>query len=592
MTAVLVTLGILQYRWAGAVSEAASVSMQASLQSSVWGFRQELHRDLAALCPPVRNVPSPDNLAEQLSEFEATAEHGDLVAQTYWWRDVGGKHPQLQRFDPAGRKFVAAEWPAELVPLSQWIEQMPTMLMGPQREPRLEEPRDRSRRPHFVRAAQSVCMVDESTPAIARHLPVTGDPAKSPQDWLVVTLDRHALTTKLLPELATRFFSGTNGLDFDVAVVNGGDGSQLLYTSDAAFKPHAQPPDAEVPLFGFFPLLGGRPGAVLMPAPPRTSDSGPTPDHEEQHPAILKSTADTREWLLVVRHRNGSLEQTVARARSRNLTVSFGILLLLAATMALILRTTHRAQRLARLQMDFVAGVSHELRTPLSVIASAADNLADGIVTPGPQIARYGTAIKEQAEQLKQLVEQILLFAATRDGQYRYNLRPVTTQEVIEHALGHTAQLVRAAGVEVETVIAPDAPPVMADLSAISQCLQNLIINAVKYGGEQRWVGITAKPAEGPRGREVAISVADKGLGIRGRDLDRVFEPFYRGDEAVSAQIHGTGLGLTLARSIAEAMGGSITVSSEREQGTTFTLHLPATDALSEADTALTAVEK
>src|SRR5579859_2172338 len=248
MMAVLVTLGILQYRWSGAVSEAASVRMQANLQSSVWEYRQELHRDLAALCPPVRNVPSSDDLAAQLGEFEATAEHGDLLGQAYWWHDVGGAHSRLQRFDPAARRFVDAQWPAALAPLSEWIEHTPATLMGPPREPRpegAEASRDRGRmRPHFVRTAQSVCVVDESTPAIARHLPPAGDPStKSPQDWLVVTLDRHALTTKLLPELAARYFGGPNGLEFDVAIVSGGDGSQLLYASDAAFKPHAQPPD-------------------------------------------------------------------------------------------------------------------------------------------------------------------------------------------------------------------------------------------------------------------------------------------------------------------------------------------------------------
>src|SRR5690606_9240523 len=84
-------------------------------------------------------------------------------------------------------------------------------------------------------------------------------------------------------------------------------------------------------------------------------------------------------WRVYVRHPSGSLEAAVAAVRRRNLAVSFGILLLMAATVAVILVSTRRAQNLARLQMEFVAGISHELLTPLSVIRSASDNLADGL---------------------------------------------------------------------------------------------------------------------------------------------------------------------------------------------------------------------
>jgi signal transduction histidine kinase len=586
MTAVLVTFGILQYRWSGAVSDAASVRLQASLQSSVWGFRQELHRDMAALCPPMRSS-SPTDFASQLSDWgEANAEHADLVAQLYWWRGVGGAHPQLQRFDPTTHQFSGAEWPASLGPLSQWMEHASAhmeMMMGPHGGP--EPPHEQHHRPHMVRVGAPPCVLDENTPALVRPLPsneMTSRSGPAAHDWLVVVLDQHAITAKLLPELSARYFSGANGLDFDVAVLGGPEGHDVIYTSEASFKPHASPPDAEAPLFGFIALAPGRPGAVLSPGPPPRLGSSPgSPDAARA--GMLNRVPDAPDWLLVVRHRNGSLEQMVERARHRDLALSFGILLLLAATMALIVVTTHRAQRLARLQMEFVTGVSHELRTPLTVIASAAQNLSDGIVSAGPQVARYGGAIREQAEQLKGLVEQILLFAATRDGQYRYNLRPVAPQQIVDAALAHTSELVRTAGVKVETSVAPNLPSVMADLSAISQCLQNLITNAVKYGGDQHWVGIETRAAANGRANEVQISVADKGIGLRGRELERVFEPFYRGDEAISAQIHGTGLGLTLARSIAEGMGGSITVTSTPGAGSIFTLHLPAATATVDA---------
>jgi signal transduction histidine kinase len=106
--------------------------------------------------------------------------------------------------------------------------------------------------------------------------------------------------------------------------------------------------------------------------------------------------------------------------------------------------------------------------------------------------------------------------------------------------------------------------------------LQNLIANAVKYGGEQRWLGIRASMEEsGQHEKEIRIAVADRGIGIGSDDLKHVFEPFFRSPVATSAQIHGSGLGLPLAKTITEAMGGRLTIESVPEQGSTFTVHLP-----------------
>ncbi len=102
--------------------------------------------------------------------------------------------------------------------------------------------------------------------------------------------------------------------------------------------------------------------------------------------------------------------------RRRNLMASFGVLGVLAVTMGLILMASQRARRLARLQMDFVAGISHELRTPLAVISSAAENIAHGVVEDKQQLVRYGNTIVKQSRQLTQLVEQVLMFAASQQS--------------------------------------------------------------------------------------------------------------------------------------------------------------------------------
>jgi signal transduction histidine kinase len=174
------------------------------------------------------------------------------------------------------------------------------------------------------------------------------------------------------------------------------------------------------------------------------------------------------------------------------------------------------------------------------------------------------------------MVEHILLFAAIREGHQRYSLRPLAVAEIVDAALSNTAGLIEEARFKVEQEIEPNLPKVFGDLSALSQCVQNLITNALKYGSEQRWIGIRARLTEhGLSGKEIQVSISDRGIGIDSADLPHIFEPFYRSPLVAAAQIHGTGLGLPLARSIAEAMKGELTVKSAPGRGSTFTLHLP-----------------
>jgi len=241
----------------------------------------------------------------------------------------------------------------------------------------------------------------------------------------------------------------------------------------------------------------------------------------------------------------------------------------------MIVIATRRAQLLARLQMEFVAGVSHELRTPLAVIASAADNIADGIVEDKSKIARYGEVIRSHAKQLNHLVEEILLFAASQQGHHRFNFVLTNPSELVETALARSSELIRAAGFTVDSEVQPNLGGVRVDPGACAHCLQNLIVNAIKYGGEDRWIGVRACAVTETHGPEIQIAVEDHGPGIPAFEQQRIFDPFYRGHAATSAQIHGTGLGLALARRIAEGMGGKLSVTSELGKGSTFVLHLP-----------------
>ncbi len=130
----------------------------------------------------------------------------------------------------------------------------------------------------------------------------------------------------------------------------------------------------------------------------------------------------------MVRHRSGSVDAAVTSLRRRNLAVSIVVLLMLLVSLITILVATRRARRLAQLQMEFASGVSHELRTPLAVIRSAAENLADGVVTEGERVRDYGSLIHKESQRLSGMVDHILDFANLQAGVPSYRLETVQLQ--------------------------------------------------------------------------------------------------------------------------------------------------------------------
>jgi signal transduction histidine kinase len=600
LAVILIVLAVLEYRWSKDVSEAASLRMHASLQSSVMAFRQDLYRELAAICLPLQLIPASNphdrwpQYARQVQAAQHAAAVPQVMANVFVWSTRAKGVSELRRMDSVSGRFELAEWPASLQRLHEALRALLPQLaaMTPRSVPP-NSPPDPSA--EFLRnRRRAPWAFAESIPALAYPvLDSATNHGKSPDseqtvDWVIVELNPAAFQKQVLAELAERHFGGPSGFVYRVAVFGGRDGG-VLYSSDSDFGTRDMGADAAINLFG--PPSGsiGQGPGPLLASPGRPQDQGffRGPEFHTGFWGLvrfepLRLSPDDRDWQLVVQHRDGSLEAAVARLRRRNLVIGFGVLLVMAATMGILIITTHRAQRLAKLQMDFVTGVSHELRTPLAVISSAADNIADGVVDNKEQLMRYGKAIKGQTRQLIQLVEQILLFAATREQRYQYQRRVLEVQEILDAAFGATAGLIHSAGVEVEQRIEAGMPQTVGDLAALSQCLQNLITNAVKYGGTNRWLGVRARAV--PEVHEIQIAIEDRGSGISSTDLPRIFEPFYRSPSATAAQIRGTGLGLPLARSIAEAMGGRLTVTSEPGKGSSFVLHLPIAGEVKRAD--------
>lgn len=608
MATVLLMLGFMQYHWSIAVSRAAGARMTADLNSAVMEFREDLARELGAIAFELQPQASPvvhfdeDQFLERFRHWQEMSQHRALVSSVYVWEVKRGGEARLMRVSPDASRIEPAEWPANFSGLrdhlqqsSSDLEHYPLRMLAPGRleHERLQQEFHREHHYHDGPRNGPVIpwVIDETIPALVRpvvQMRQVGSVATSDGvTFIIAELNLNTLRQHMFPELARRYFGGAAGLSYEVAVIQPEqNGAEVIYSSDAGFGATKNlKPDAAMNLWGP-PMLGaGSPsggGEMFRPVPrPSNAPPGTRDRHEGGLATVvrfetLRYSPEQREWQIVVKHRKGSVEAAVTDMRRKQLAISLGTLLLLAATTGLLVVSTQRARRLAQLQMEFVAGVSHELRTPLAVISSAAENIADGVVADQAKLARYSNVIRNQARQLARLVEQVLLFASTR--QALYQLRPTNVRDVIESALDSTADFIKTADCEVERRIDPDLPFVSADFGALSHCLQNLITNAAKYGKDRKWIGIRASSTGGNH-PEVAITVDDRGIGIDESELPHIFEPFYRSPSVASSEIHGTGLGLTLAKSIAEAMGGRVTVTSQPGKGAAFTVHLPAMPA-------------
>jgi signal transduction histidine kinase len=293
---------------------------------------------------------------------------------------------------------------------------------------------------------------------------------------------------------------------------------------------------------------------------------------------LMAATVGRQDPRMLLLQRSDPLQAVVDSVRKRNLGISALLLVLLAINMSLVIVASSRAQSLAKLKMDFVASISHELRTPLSVIFSAGENIRDGFVSGESNLTHYGSIVTGQARQLMDLVDRILFFASIHSGKYQYNLRPLQVSEIFQRVRRTTAGLmIEEDACNVKEQMEPDLPCVLGDLSAVCGCLENLITNAIKFSGRDHCICVSATLHEIDNHRkEIWFGVEDHGIGISSSELQHIFEPFYRSPEVAAAQIHGTGLGLSLAKRLAKVMGGRISVTSEVGVGSVFTLHLAA----------------
>ncbi len=266
---------------------------------------------------------------------------------------------------------------------------------------------------------------------------------------------------------------------------------------------------------------------------------------------------------------------SLARSQFLNgLTLSACLLGGLVLGAALTYRAASRETRLAHLKSAFVSHVSHEMKTPLSLIRMFAETLEMGRVDDPARLKQYYGVIHAESRRLTQMIEDLLDFQRMEEGARQYGFVSLDAGELAREAVAGLGPVFSSQGFEVSMDI--EKPLTAAiDPKALTQALTNLLMNAVQYSGHSREIAVCARNESG----SIAISVADKGIGIAAADQGRVFEKFYRAGSSEAHGVKGAGLGLAIARHIVQAHGGTIDLESRPGAGSRFTIRLPGAPA-------------
>jgi signal transduction histidine kinase len=595
-----VLAGVLQYRWINFASDAHRRQGRAVIAGTLRNFSGDFRDTLLQLPPFFRPPPDERNdvafepyMIEITRRWHSTSDRPQLLASI----SIGTQSDKgvvFRRLQTGDNQFKTEDWPNEFVVYRRVLEErlrlpggqppllpngfafeffqstpvlifplvtgVPTpealragglMIKSPPSEQR-PEPRD---------------LMQSLKPAAPRG----SDHVPELRGWCFLEVDNDYLRQYLLPELVARHY-GTGAVN-QVAVVASHPLS-MIYGSD--------------PTLTIGSLSQVDAGIVLLDANMQQDRQGPPPFRPGPQPFVSgpqgvplaeiggnRGGTGDRAWLLVVKNKAGSIEALVENARLHILVFSLIMLVLLAGSSVMLMLATLRARRLAQQQMEFVAGVSHELRTPLTVIQSTSYNLSQGTIQDPSRVQQYGDVIQREARRLINQVERMLSFAGIQSGRRVYDPQPTNVTEIAERSLVEYAAAFAEDGWQIERHFAEDLPLVLTDGPALESALKNLFENALKYAAQGKWLSVTACAAQGTKGREVQITVADRGPGIAPKDLPHIFEPFYRGQSAIAGTTSGAGLGLCLVERNLRALGGSVTVQSTPGDGTSFTLHLP-----------------
>ena len=235
----------------------------------------------------------------------------------------------------------------------------------------------------------------------------------------------------------------------------------------------------------------------------------------------------------------------------------------------------HKLQTIRR---DFVSNISHELRTPLASLRAVVETLQDGAMEDLPTAHRFLGRAEHEVDVLTQMVEELLELSRIESGQVPLKLEITTISELILIPVERLREMAQRNEVEIVLDLPTGLPLVLADAGRVQQVVTNLLHNSLKFTNPQGRITIRAYTKKSRFPDEVVIAVKDNGIGIAPEDLPRIFERFFKSDQARTRSRGGTGLGLAISRHIVEAHNGRIWVKSKEKKGSTFYFTLPTAD--------------
>ncbi len=266
-----------------------------------------------------------------------------------------------------------------------------------------------------------------------------------------------------------------------------------------------------------------------------------------------------------------SIEQLTGKEKQLYMILFIGIILVMLIGIILMIRAVIHESEISRMKSEFVSNVSHELKTPLALIRMFGETLDSGIVNEEKDKQKFYSIIRKESERLTHLINNVLDFSRMDAGVKEYNFQEADLVEVVRGSLEAYKFQISDNGFQIEIEL-PDEPLILKiDKDSISQVLLNLLNNAVKYSDEEKHILVKVQKDS----TSASISIADRGVGIPKDELKKIFDKFYRVSTARTKETRGSGLGLTLAKHIVEAHGGTIEVESEVGKGSIFTVRIP-----------------
>ena len=535
LLAALATIAVVQYRWIDALGTAEDDRLRQLAERSAENLIRELDGYVWSLYESFASA-TPDTVGSSIDSWRAGATFPQLLDSV-----ILIEGPEARRWREADGAWQSIELRGGLAELqrrmnrAQWFR---TNRRGPRRAGPL--------RPGGAGSPGDIDfpLLFAEIPALVRFVrsATTGDASPTPPPALVIEMDRSFLEQQLLESLIEHHLDFLEDPELAVLVRElQGDG-RIIWPANAS--PSDDPPGWRRELLRLRPTSPTSRSDASTSASPLRRSRGRGPGGPGPPPAA---------WSIELRLGDGAFRQTIDSHRRQNLLLSGGVLLILAASIALLLHANHRANSLARRRLELIAGITHELNTPIAAMSAAADNLADGVVRDPEKVSQYGTLIRTEGRRLRRLVAQTLELSGLESGARAFELSRIDVQKLADDATASARH--NSPDLDVEVDVPLDTPAVAADRDAIERVIVNLLVNAAKYAGG--WARLSAAPQHDL----VRITVSDRGPGIPRAERATITEAFRRGSRA-STQAAGSGLGLHLAERLLERHGSQLELRS------------------------------